>query len=335
MNYVASSQANGSIGYVEYSTPSASTTRWSRCSTRPATTRCRPSTTWRSSLEAAQINMDQNSPDYLLQNLTNVYTDPDPRTYPLSSYVYMIEPTGTYPSPETKITTGKAAVDRRLRVLLDLPGTEGDRADRLLAAAGQPGRGRLRPDRTSCSRPTPAIDLTSAEHPHLRQPDLRRGPAEHQLPGHDRPAAAGVRQGGAGPCAAGVTPNGIGATPTSSGTSTPGRDSAATGGSGGGPRPAAAAEAASGAGGGASAPVAAAATGTHVDPARRASRLELERRRDRRRRPQIVPAELAGYTVRPRRRARPRSPSSCCLLAFVLPPVIGYRMARRRRRAEQ
>ena len=29
-------------------------------------------------LEAAQINMDQNSPDYLLQNLTNVYTDPDP-----------------------------------------------------------------------------------------------------------------------------------------------------------------------------------------------------------------------------------------------------------------
>ena len=38
--------------------------------------------------------MDPSSPDYLLQTLTNVYTDPDPRTYPLSSYVYMIEPTG-------------------------------------------------------------------------------------------------------------------------------------------------------------------------------------------------------------------------------------------------
>ena len=46
-------------------------------------------------LEAAQINMDPSSPDYLLQNLDNVYVDPDPRTYPLSSYVYMIEPTGT------------------------------------------------------------------------------------------------------------------------------------------------------------------------------------------------------------------------------------------------
>jgi len=58
-------------------------------------------------LEAAQINMDPSSPDYLLQNLDNVYTDPDPRTYPLSSYVYMIEPTGAYPSPETQETTAK------------------------------------------------------------------------------------------------------------------------------------------------------------------------------------------------------------------------------------
>ena len=29
-------------------------------------------------LEAAQINMDPTSPNYLLQNLDNVYTDPDP-----------------------------------------------------------------------------------------------------------------------------------------------------------------------------------------------------------------------------------------------------------------
>ena len=30
--------------------------------------------------------MDKSSPNYLLQNLDNVYVDPDPRTYPLSSY---------------------------------------------------------------------------------------------------------------------------------------------------------------------------------------------------------------------------------------------------------
>ena len=58
-------------------------------------------------LEKAQINMDKSSPNYLLQNLNNVYTDPDPRTYPLSSYVYMIEPTGTYRAPRPKITTAK------------------------------------------------------------------------------------------------------------------------------------------------------------------------------------------------------------------------------------
>ena len=58
-------------------------------------------------LEKAQINMDKSSPNYLLQNLDHVYTDHDARTYPLSSYVYMIIPTGKYPSPETKITTAK------------------------------------------------------------------------------------------------------------------------------------------------------------------------------------------------------------------------------------
>ena len=41
----------------------------------------------------AQINEDQNSPDYLTQILDGVYNSSDPRTYPLSSYSYMIIPT--------------------------------------------------------------------------------------------------------------------------------------------------------------------------------------------------------------------------------------------------
>jgi phosphate ABC transporter phosphate-binding protein len=44
-------------------------------------------------LLAAQINNDPTSPDYLTQQLGSVYTNPDPRTYPLSSYSYMIIPT--------------------------------------------------------------------------------------------------------------------------------------------------------------------------------------------------------------------------------------------------
>lgn len=45
------------------------------------------------SLLSAVINRDEQSPDYLTANLSNVYNSKDPRTYPLSSYSYMIIPT--------------------------------------------------------------------------------------------------------------------------------------------------------------------------------------------------------------------------------------------------
>jgi len=45
------------------------------------------------SLLAAVINRDDQSPDYLTANLAPVYNNSDPRTYPLSSYSYMIIPT--------------------------------------------------------------------------------------------------------------------------------------------------------------------------------------------------------------------------------------------------
>jgi phosphate ABC transporter phosphate-binding protein len=46
-------------------------------------------------LTQAQINMDKSSPNYLLETLNRVYVYNDPRTYPLSSYTYMIEPTSS------------------------------------------------------------------------------------------------------------------------------------------------------------------------------------------------------------------------------------------------
>ncbi|MGW7523309.1 phosphate ABC transporter substrate-binding protein PstS [Streptomyces sp. NPDC054783] len=45
------------------------------------------------SLLKARINEDSSSPGYLTQILDDVYTDQDPRAYPLSSYSYMILPT--------------------------------------------------------------------------------------------------------------------------------------------------------------------------------------------------------------------------------------------------
>lgn len=47
-------------------------------------------------LTQAQINHDKASLNYLSQNLDNVYTYRDPRTYPISAYSYMIEPTATH-----------------------------------------------------------------------------------------------------------------------------------------------------------------------------------------------------------------------------------------------
>lgn len=41
----------------------------------------------------AKINLDQSSPEYLSQDLSNVYQYKDPRTYPLSMYTYQLAPT--------------------------------------------------------------------------------------------------------------------------------------------------------------------------------------------------------------------------------------------------
>ncbi|HUB37390.1 MAG TPA: substrate-binding domain-containing protein [Streptosporangiaceae bacterium] len=46
-------------------------------------------------LTTAVINYQPKSPDYLLENLNNVYTNPDRRAYPLSSYSYTIIPTSS------------------------------------------------------------------------------------------------------------------------------------------------------------------------------------------------------------------------------------------------
>ena len=46
-------------------------------------------------LTKAVINYNTNSSDYLLENLNNVYTNPDKRAYPLSSYSYTIIPTSS------------------------------------------------------------------------------------------------------------------------------------------------------------------------------------------------------------------------------------------------
>jgi phosphate ABC transporter phosphate-binding protein len=102
--YVKQKQAVGAIGYVEYSYaiqagfPVAKVLNKAGYYTEPTAGHVAVS------LLQAQINMDKTNPNtYLTQNLSKVYTNPDPRTYELSSYSYMILPTAT----DRNFTTAK------------------------------------------------------------------------------------------------------------------------------------------------------------------------------------------------------------------------------------
>jgi len=91
--FVAQSKSVGSITYVEDSYalnarfPVAKVLNSAGYYTEPTASNVAVS------LLAAVINKDSNSPDYLTANLSGVYGNADQRTYPLSSYSYMIVPT--------------------------------------------------------------------------------------------------------------------------------------------------------------------------------------------------------------------------------------------------
>ncbi|MBV9447143.1 MAG: phosphate ABC transporter substrate-binding protein PstS [Streptosporangiaceae bacterium] len=93
--YVSQAQAEGAIGYVEFSYalqtgfPVAKVLNAAGYYTEPTPGHVAVS------LLKAQLNMDKSSPLYLTQDLSQVYSDTDPRTYELSGYSYMIVPTDT------------------------------------------------------------------------------------------------------------------------------------------------------------------------------------------------------------------------------------------------
>lgn len=88
-NYVSASYGTGSIGYVEYAYakridfPVVGLLNQAGYYSQPTAGNVAVA------LTKAKINSD------LTQNLQSVYTNPDPRAYPMSSYSYMIVPTST------------------------------------------------------------------------------------------------------------------------------------------------------------------------------------------------------------------------------------------------
>ena len=94
INYVSGAGANGVITYDEYSYALAKSFPVAKIENANGYFTLPTQYNVAVALTKAQINTDKTSPNYLLQNLSGVYSHPDKRAYPLSSYSYMIIPTG-------------------------------------------------------------------------------------------------------------------------------------------------------------------------------------------------------------------------------------------------
>ncbi len=215
MNYIASSAANGSIGYVEYSYPLSVGYPVAKVLNAGGYYTLPTQYNVAIALEQAQINMDPTSPDYLLQTLTNVYTDTDPRTYPLSSYVYMIEPTGgpgVSPNDHNE-TSGKRQSIADFEYYSICQGQ---------SQIGAIGYSPLPVNLVEAAfsqiqklqQADPNVDLTNLNIQTCNEPTFVPGQPNTNYLTTIAPQPPACDAQGAGPCAAGVTPNGIGATPT-------------------------------------------------------------------------------------------------------------------------
>ena len=255
----------------------------------------------------------------------------------------MIEPTGTYPSPETKITTAKR------QTIADFTYYSICQGQKEIGPIGysplpvnlvEAGFGQIH----KLKQADPAIDLTNRNIETCDNPTFVQGHPNTNYLAKIAPLPPSCDKIGAGPCAAGVTPNGTGPTPTSAAVTQPDDD---TGTTGTGTRtarvthgsrvttttpaldrrgPRTRARASTGQDG------LAARAGPRPRPATDRHRVDrpgqspdVQRRAAPSR--SSCPATLAGYGGSDLTARWRRSRSSCLLSALVLPAVIGYRLA--------
>ena len=104
MNTIAGFAGNGTIGYVEYSYPVNKDYPVVKVLNKGGYYVEPTQYNVAVALTKAKINTDKSSPLYLTQILDDVYRHPDPRAYPVSSYSYMVLPTG---AGDQRMTTAK------------------------------------------------------------------------------------------------------------------------------------------------------------------------------------------------------------------------------------
>lgn len=104
MNTISGFSGNGHIGYVEYAYPINKDYPVVKVLNKGGFYVEPTQYNVAVALTKAQINQDKSSPLYLTQQLEGVYRASDPRAYPLSSYSYMIIPTG---ATDQRMSTAK------------------------------------------------------------------------------------------------------------------------------------------------------------------------------------------------------------------------------------
>ncbi|HEY4751920.1 MAG TPA: phosphate ABC transporter substrate-binding protein PstS [Candidatus Limnocylindrales bacterium] len=105
MNFIDAKSGNGTIGYVEYSYPNNVGYPVVKVLNQSGNYVAPTQYNVAVALTKARIQTQNTDPTvYLTQILDDVYTNADPRAYPLSSYSYMIIPTG---ADDRRMTTAK------------------------------------------------------------------------------------------------------------------------------------------------------------------------------------------------------------------------------------
>ena len=333
MNYVSSPSANGSIGYVEYSYALSQNYPVAKIENKAGYFTLPSQYNVAVALTQAQINMDKNSQNYLLQNLDHVYVDPDKRTYPLSSYAYMIIPTGTT-KQDPHITTAKrqTIADYLYYSICQGQAEVGPTGySPLPVNLVEAGFGQIAKLKTADKN----VDLTKRDVSTCHNPTFIAGhPTENHL-AKIAPEPLPCDKVHAGPCAANATP----ADPvTDSGTTThstktgSGNGGSGNSGSGSGTSGGGGTETTTGTGTGATAGTGGSAvTGTtSVDPSTGlVSGSSTANTADA---PLTVPTGLAGYRSNTTTKVLAPLAVVLLLLALAAPPLLARRLSRRRLR---
>ncbi len=198
MNTIAGAAGNGTIGYIEYSYPLNKHFPVVKLLNKAGYFVQPTQYNVAVALTHARINADEGSKDYLTQILDDVYASPEPQAYPLSSYSYMILPTG---AADRRMTTSKrqTLVDFMFYSLCEgqtKAGAYGYSPLPLnLVSAGFDQLGKL-------GAADPGVDIANRDATRCNNPTFVKGNLSRNHLADIAPAPAACDKLGAGPCGA-------------------------------------------------------------------------------------------------------------------------------------